>query len=120
MADVTGTPEKLRAFEDLRNNYYNESVANIVKNVTEQNRIVERDGRLIRKLSPVYITPKEQSNIFDYRAQFYVAEKHFAGQKFSTLEFNVGFIWFMSIILYITLYFDLLRKLVNWKRPGRT
>jgi len=120
MANVTGTPEKLSAFEDLRNKYYNESVANIVKNVTEQNRIVERDGRLIRKLSPVYITPKEQSNIFDYRAQFYVAEKHFAGQKFSTLEFNIGFIWFMSIILYITLYFDLLRKLVNWRRPSRT
>ncbi|MCH8233361.1 MAG: ATP-binding cassette domain-containing protein [Bacteroidetes bacterium] len=113
---ITGNPEMKKQFERLRETYSNESVSNIVRNITEQNRIVERDGRLIRKLSPVYMTPVDPANILDFRTQFYVAEKYFAGKFFPTPVFNIVFIWLMSIILYATLYFDILRKIVNWKR----
>ena len=113
---ITGNPEMKKQFERLRETYSNESVSNIVRNITEQNRIVERDGRLIRKLSPVYMTPVDPVNILDFRTQFYVAEKYFAGKFFPTPVFNIVFIWLMSIILYATLYFDILRKIVNWKR----
>ncbi|MCH7513863.1 MAG: ATP-binding cassette domain-containing protein [Bacteroidetes bacterium] len=113
---ITGNPEMKKQFERLRETYSNESVSNIVRNITEQNRIVERDGRLIRKLSPVYMTPVDPANMLDFRTQFYVAEKYFAGKFFPTPVFNIVFIWLMSIILYATLYFDILRKIVNWKR----
>ncbi len=113
---ITGDPEMKKQFEKLRETYSNESVSNIVKNIAEQNRIVERDGRLIRKLSPVYMTPADPVNMLDFRTQFYVAEKYFAGKFFPTPVFNIMFIWLMSIVLYATLYFDILRKIVNWKR----
>ena len=113
---ISGDPEMKRQFKILRETYSNESVSNIVKNIAEQYRIVERDGRLIRKLSPVYMTPVDPANMFDFRTQFYVAEKYFAGKFIPTPVFNIVFIWLMSIILYATLYFDILRKIVNWKR----
>jgi len=36
-----------------------------------------------------------------------------AGVSIDTLIFNLGIIWLMSFVLYLALYFDWLRKLVE-------
>ena len=87
-----------------------------MKNVSEPQRIVERYGKLIRKVNPIYMHPDDQAGFFDFRTQFYVAEKYFAGNYFPTVIFNLLVIWAMTVIMYITLYFDVLRKIVTRQR----
>jgi len=113
--NLTDTPEKAEAFKNLRARNENETIASLVKNEAEPNRIVEIGGKLIRKLNPVYMRPVDYKHMLDFRTQFYTSEKYFMGQYFSTFWFNVSIMWTMSIILYILLYFDVLRKIVNIK-----
>jgi hypothetical protein len=48
------------------------------------------------------------------RAHFYASEKLFAKVRFPTLVFNTIVLWVSTLILYITLYFDVLRKIINY------
>lgn len=112
IVSLTNTPEDRAAFETFKDNYQNEAIAEIVKNQNEQHRIIESNGHLIQKIFPIYKDPTP-SHFLDYRSQFYISSKHFAGFTFDTLKFNLGVIWFMSVFLMITLYFDLLRKLIH-------
>ena len=113
---LTSSPERKARFEFLRDNYYNKTVANLVKNTNDPNRIIEYDGKLIQKIYPVYMEP-QPDHALDFRTQFYAGEKYFAGYIFNTLAFNLAVIWLMSILLYFTLYYDVLRKIVTFKRP---
>ena len=103
-----------------KNKYYNESLADLVKNVTEKDRIVEYNGELIQQINPIFLDPKTD-NPLDYRTHFFAPYKNLFGTPVSTYWFDVMVIWMMTIILYITLYFELLRKLVNSfdKVPGK-
>ena len=109
---LISTPESKKIFDQLKSQYYNESIAELVKNQNEAHRIIEQDGKLIRKITPIYMTP-HPDGLFDFRDQFYVPEKHFMGRHFDTLYFNIAIIWVMSLGLIFTLYFDILRKIVN-------
>lgn len=113
---LTSSPVKKERFEYLRDNYFNKTVANLVKNTNDPNRIIEHNGQLIQKIYPVYMEP-QPDHLLDFRTQFYAGEKYFGGYIFNTLQFNLAIIWLMSIILYATLYYDVLRKIVNFKRP---
>ncbi|MEQ1588680.1 MAG: hypothetical protein ABL895_22530, partial [Cyclobacteriaceae bacterium] len=76
-------------------------------------RIVEWKGELVQKVSPIYFDDHRPAGPLDFRANFYVPTKHFAGMKFDTFYFNIAFIWFISVLFYIALYFQLFKKLVN-------
>ncbi len=67
---------------------------------------------LVQQVDPIYLLP-EPNDFVSFRAHFYAPKKHFAGLYFDTFWFNMVFIWIMTIIMYITLYFDLLKKLLN-------
>ncbi len=110
--EMTNTPEKKKSFEAMKEQYRNETIVEIVKNQNETHRIVEENGKLVQKIYPIYNDP-DPDHILDYRSQFYVPEKHFLGIHIDTVHFNIMVIWFMSIILGFTLYFDLLRKFIQ-------
>ena len=112
LSDLTDTPEKRKAFQDLKNKHFNEAIADLVKNQNDPQRIVERDNLLHQKIFPIYMNPSPQ-HFLDFRTDFYVAKKHFMGEYFDTYWFNLCVIWVMSFVLMITLYFDLLRKLIE-------
>lgn len=112
IAQMTGTPEMRKEFERFRNAYHNETVAELVKNSGETHRIMEKDGRLIQKIFPVYKTP-EPDHLVDFDAQFYMPAKHFLNSDVDTYYFNLGVIWFMTITLAVTLYYDVLRKIIK-------
>ena len=97
---------------DYKNKYYNESLADLVKNVSVKTRILEHQGELIQQINPVFAEPKPKGPL-DYRTQFFAPAKYFLGLRFETYLFNILVIWFSSVIFYITLYFELLRKFVN-------
>jgi ABC transport system ATP-binding/permease protein len=105
---------------DYKNRYFNESLSDLVRNISEKNRIIEFDGQLIQQINPVFLSPKGAPTL-TYRTHFFAPEKNLFGALVSTYWFNMMVIWLMTVCLYVTLYFELLRKLVNSfdKMPGK-
>jgi ABC-type multidrug transport system ATPase subunit len=115
-----GLVEKKMAFyekngfnvNDEKNKYYNESLTDLVKNVNTKERLLEYKGQLIQQINPIYQDPKP-ANLFDYRTAFFFPEKNLLGMSISTYIFNTLVIWLMAVVLYFTLYYELLRKLID-------
>ncbi len=97
---------------EYKNKYYNESLADLVKNVSTKNRILEYKGQLIQQINPIFLDPKP-SGIWNYRTHFFAPKKYFLGIELSTFAFNLLVIWGMAFVFYITLYFELLRQFVD-------
>ena len=98
------TDEKI---SELRKKYHNERLKDIVTKTNELNPIVEANYEIIQKTNPIFKKP--ESNIG--RAHFFSATKKLFGNEIPTLWFNVAFIWFTSLTLYIILIFDLVNRL---------
>jgi ABC transport system ATP-binding/permease protein len=49
----------------------------------------------------------------------YQPTKYFAGKEFYTLYFNIAVIWFMTGLFFVTLYFDLLKRLIKRLETSR-
>ncbi len=109
----TDSKEKKAAFESMRMRYANDAVKTFVENSNEVQRIVEWHGQLIQKFYPIYFEDHRPAHFFDFRSNFFVPTKYFAGRYFDTLYFNISVIWIMTLLLFIALYFDLLKKLVH-------
>jgi ABC-type multidrug transport system ATPase subunit len=105
---------------EYKNKYHNESLADVVTNISEKERIIEQGGRLFQQINPVFFDPRPEG-ILDYRAQFFAPRKNLFGASVETYWFNILVIWIMTLFLYITLYFELLRKFVESfeKVPGK-
>ena len=112
VAALTNSPEKSSAFELFREQYHNESITELVKNLSETHRIIEKDGKLIQKIFPIYKDP-EPDHLVDFDAQFYMPSKHFLKSNVDTFWFNNGVIWSMTLFLALTLYFDVLRRIID-------
>jgi hypothetical protein len=106
-----GQPE--RSIADLKNQYHNEQLEKFLKNENSLEKITAEGDRLVQHLDPVFTPPYHVSNVFDYRAHFFAPTKPFGGQMWDTYYFNLVVIWFMTLLLYVTLYFELLRKFVK-------
>lgn len=113
LSQFISTEEKKQAFNDLRIAHENDAVSILTKNLTTEHRILEHNHELIQKLYPVFLDPEFPSGPLDFRAQFYQPNKHIFGMLIPTPIFNMGFIWFMTLILAITLYFDVFRKIMS-------
>jgi ABC transport system ATP-binding/permease protein len=107
-------------FNDYKDRYYNESLADLVTNIAEKNRVIEYQGSLVQQINPIFQEPIPGGPL-DYRAHFFAPKKNLFGAMVSTYWFNVMVIWIMSIFLYITLYFEWLKKFINSfdKMPGK-
>ncbi len=113
LAYLTDGEEKKVAFEKLKLKYKNNKVTTMVENVQTPVRIVEWEGELVQKIYPIYFNEHRPNHFFDFRDNFYIPAKYFAGQKFDTLYFNLSIIWLMTGFLYLTLYYELLKKAVH-------
>jgi hypothetical protein len=110
--ELTSTPEKEKEFEHFREEYHNEAIADLVKNLSETRRIIEMDGRLIQKIYPIYKDP-DPMHMVDFDAQFYMPAKHFLKSNVDTFWFNTGVIWSMTVVMIVLLYFDVLRRIID-------
>jgi len=113
VAYLTDGEEKRVAFEELKMKYQNNEVSIMVENKQDIKRVVEWDGELVQKIYPIYFNEHRPNHFFDFRDNFYIPAKYFAGQKFDTLYFNLSIIWLMTIFLYVALYYELLKKGVH-------
>lgn len=110
ISQIQSTAEGKEAYIALKRKYHNESLTEFVKNSSEMERIIEYDGNLIQKIDPIYLYPSTKF----LRAHFYSPVKPFFGSYMSTFWTNVVVIWVFSLMLYIVLYFRLLKRLLDW------
>jgi ABC-type multidrug transport system ATPase subunit len=99
-------------YNQRRQAYHNEAAADIVRKIYEKNKIIAYKDRLIQQTEPIYETPWIE-HAFDFRAQFYSPIKHFAGRDLDTFWFNMWVVWLMSILSYVALYYDWLKKFID-------
>jgi ABC-type multidrug transport system ATPase subunit/uncharacterized tellurite resistance protein B-like protein len=109
---MTDTPEKEEAYEKFKERYHNQAIAEFTKNLSEPHRVIEKDGELVQKIYPIYKDP-DPDHMVDFDAQFYMPAKHFLNVNIDTLIFNTAVIWSMTLFLALTLYFDVLRKIID-------
>lgn len=99
------------AYLQLKDDYENESLNDLVTNRTTPYRILDMDGKYVQKIDPIYLDPSD-SNVG--RAHFFAPRKKIFGRYYDTYWVNIWVIWVMSFVLSIALYFDLLKKLINF------
>jgi len=88
----------------------NEALDQFATNKTDLTKLVEADGYLIQKSDPIYLDPYDKGF---FEAHFYAPRKRLFGMYIGTFAANLIVIWGMCIILIITLYFDVLKKILD-------
>ncbi len=109
---MTRTQSKEKEFGKFRESYQNDAISALVKNVEESHRIIEKGGKFVQKVYPIYKDP-DPDHIVDFDAQFYMPRKHFLNQNMDTFTFNLSVIWLMTFVLAITLYYEVLLKIID-------
>ena len=94
----------------LRKDNDNENLNDLLKNKRTSDPFLEIDGQLIQKTDPIFLDPAPDGLI---RAHFFAPRKAIAGNYYDTFWINSFVIWFMSLVMAITLYFDVLKKFLD-------
>ncbi len=97
-------------FQSFKTKYNNQSLEDVVTNSNTLKFIDEDENSLIQKSDPIFLDP------YTFRflgAQFYSPTKYLGSIKLDTFYANIMVIWLMTILLVISLYYDLLRKLLE-------
>jgi ABC transport system ATP-binding/permease protein len=101
--------ENLPNFLKLRDNYYNKSLEEFVKDKNETTKTIIFKGELIQKLDPIFMDTKHTM----IRAHFYAPEKQIFGTRVDTYIVNVIVLWVMTLLLYLALYFRVIKKILD-------
>ncbi|MDA3952965.1 MAG: ATP-binding cassette domain-containing protein [Bacteroidales bacterium] len=99
-------------YNSKRAAFHNESVEDQVKKAFEKNHIVQYKNELIQQKDPIYRDP-DIEGFLNFRSHFFAPRKYFAGKFHETYWFNLIFIWVLTLFFYITLYYELLKKLLD-------
>jgi ABC-type multidrug transport system ATPase subunit len=113
IAEMNSTPAGAADYDARRNRLVNKTVKEWVEKTTSVSRIVEHKGRLVQRVYPIYLDEHKPTHWFDFSANLYQPTKHLMGWHIDTLYFNIGMIWFMTALMFVTLYLDALRRLIK-------
>ena len=91
------------AYIQLKENNYNEAIADQVLNKNEIEKIIQIKNRYVQYMEPIYIKPEHPFG----RTPLYASKKRFLGNEIDTVWFNVFVIWIGTILLYIFLINDI-------------
>ncbi|MCK5822581.1 MAG: ATP-binding cassette domain-containing protein [Bacteroidales bacterium] len=95
--------------DKLKNEYHNICLDALLKNKQDLHKIYETNDRLIQMMDPIYKNPESNYG----RAHFYAPEKNVFGLSIDTFWFDILVIWLFVLVLYFTLLYDLLRKVIE-------
>lgn len=94
------------------NDQHNEFLADLLTKKSTSDKIRREGDRLVQIIDPIYFPPSNRKGI-SLRAHFYSPVKYTFGFEVSTLCFNLLIIWIFTGLLYLTLYYDVLKKLIH-------
>jgi ABC-type multidrug transport system ATPase subunit len=95
---------------NLQNNYENKRLNFFILDLDNQYKTYETPEKIIQKLNPGYMQPASKYG----RAQFYAPYKLIGNNKIDTYWFNVFVLWIVTLVLYITLYYNILQKIIGY------
>jgi len=101
--------EDINYITNLKYNHSNEAVSNLVLARKETVKIIRTDQDFVRKFEPIYLLPDSNLGAAHFLSQYKVV----GGIPIPAEWFNVLIIWLISLLLYVSLYFDLLRKILS-------
>jgi ABC transport system ATP-binding/permease protein len=102
-----------KILNQLRNDYYNFKLEEIVTKYYERKKILLYKNTLVQNTDPIYLDPTRKG-IFGYRTHFYAPSKYFLGIKTDSFFFNIALVLFSTIFLYLALYYELLARAVRF------
>lgn len=102
-------------FIRMKKQYTNESLEEFVRNDNEKNKIKRYKERLYQNYDQIFFDPVNPL----VKAHFYAPQKQIFGFYASTLAVNTGVIWFMTIVLYILLYYRVLHRILESSHKAR-
>ena len=102
-----------KILNQLRNDYYNFKLEEIVTKYYERKKILLYKNTLVQNTDPIYLDPA-RNGILGFRTHFYAPAKYFFGIKTDTFSFNIALVLLSTIFLYLALYYELLAKVVQF------
>ncbi len=97
------------AFIRMKKQYTNESLEEFVRNDNEKDKIKRYRDRLYQNYDQIFYDPSHPL----VKAHFYAPRKQVFGLFAGTLPVNTAVIWFMTLCLYILLYFRVLHSILD-------
>ncbi|NQZ74955.1 MAG: ATP-binding cassette domain-containing protein [Ekhidna sp.] len=113
IAERTADTDQEQTHLNSKMSYENERISYMLKNIATKKRVVLSGDQLVQKIYPVYAKNEHPNGPFNFRTNFYYPEKYFGGRYIDTKVFNVIIIWLMTILLFVAVYFDWLRKILG-------
>jgi hypothetical protein len=95
---------------NLRDNYENEKLNFIILDEDNTKLTIEKGDRIIQKYKPGHMKATSKYG----RAHFYAPVKSLGSLEIDTYWFNVIVLWIISLGLFAALYFELLKKAINY------
>ncbi len=105
LIEETGSREEFLAY---RNRYVNQALSDMVTRRNQIEKIHIDNNSILREFEPVYQLPESRSG----RAHFFAAYKRIGPWLIDTFWFNNAVLWAFVLILSLTLYYNLLGKLI--------
>lgn len=94
----------------IKDKTYNGSLADLALNRNNISKIYETRNRLIQKADPVFMKPGSRFG----RAHFFAPFKQLGNWMINTLVFNILALWLMTILLFVTLYINVIKRFLNF------
>ncbi|MCX6253852.1 MAG: ATP-binding cassette domain-containing protein [Bacteroidia bacterium] len=95
------------------NDYFNYKLEEIVTKPYERNKILVYKNSLVQNTDPVYLDPYKKG-FLKFRTHFYAPAKYIFGMKTDTFVFNISLVLLSTVLLYLTLYYELLGRVVRF------
>jgi len=93
-------------FKKLKREHSNERLSEFLRNSDEINFVKEYDGELYQKIDPIFQHP--ETNFI--KTHFYAPSKMIVKRGFNTIWVNIMVIWFITLLLFVTLQYRVLEK----------
>lgn len=94
----------------FREDNENKRLKLVVLDIDNPEKIIRTPEKYIQKYEPGYMKAASKYG----RAHFYAPNKLIGETRIDTYWFNMLVIWLVSALLYLALYFNLLKKLMTW------
>lgn len=106
LVDKLGEEGLVRLREDNENKW----LRNLLLSHDRRELTVESDKRIIRKYEPAYMKSTSKWG----RAHFYAPVKRTGSLEIDTYWFNMAVVWAASVFFFVLLYFNLIRRLLEY------
>jgi hypothetical protein len=105
--------ENKEKLDQLRNDYYNYKLEEIVTKYYERKKILFYKNTIVQNIDPIYLDP-DKRGFLGFRTHFFAPAKYIFGIKTDTFTFNIILVLLSTILLYLTLYYEVLAKFVRF------